>query len=437
MRRILLPACLVTGAILGYLLVSPWSPSRRVPRARAERNSRQPELLRERGWLLARRQIIARRLADRARTRQWVELLREPVRTVARTEDPETGTIRLIVRDPNGVPVAGRRLQLSSTWESYDKKVRTDEEGVVRVDGVPPGSLYLSMDTTGGRRSLNADVMPGFMTEILVVAPKGSATVTGVLRDREQGALAGAGIHLSMRLGIYSDTLRAKTGEEGRFVFQDVPPGPWTLQAIGGPLGPKRRPTAEVVVPGEGECVVDLLAGVESLSGMVQDVENDGPLARVLIRLSGPGSDQTSWKQTSDDNGRYRFLDLPPGKWKVEAIRDGHVRWHGGPVSIGPGEAKRLDIPMQTATEVVVVVLDAKGTPYTGRVGVSFRSPGQKWVSYATLGLASEKGEIRYRELPPGEYEVWARASGSDGQGMTLHTFVAGAVNRVEVRLTR
>jgi hypothetical protein len=437
MRKILLLTCLVTGAVLGYLLVSPWTPSRGVPRARAERNWRQPQLLREVGRLRARRDDLAKRRADRARAKEWAELLREPVRSVARTEDPETGTIRLLVRDPDGVPVAGRRLRLSSLWKSYSEEVKTDEEGVVRVAGVPPGSLYLSMDTTGGYRSLNADVTPGFMTEILVVAPKGSATVTGVLRDREQGALAGVGIHLSMRLGIYSDTLSAKTGEKGRFVFQDVPPGPWTLRAIGGPLGRKRRPTAEVVVPEEGECVVDLSAGVESLSGMVQDVENDGPLAGVLIRLSGPGSDQTSWQQTSDDKGRYRFLDLPPGKWKVETIREGHVRWHGGPVSIGPGEAKRLDIPMEAAVEVVVVVLDADGRPCTGQVGVGFRPPGQKWNSYVTLGLASEKGEIRYRELPPGEYEVWARASGADAQGTTLHTFVAGTVNRVEVRLTR
>ena len=113
---------------------------------------------------------------------------------------------------------------------------------------------------------------------------------------------------------------------------------------------------------------------------------------------------------------------LREDRWDLEAIL--------------PGEESRQDLAMDPAAEVIAVVLDPDGRPVTGRVGVVFRRPDSKAITpWYHSGLATEAGELRYREFPPCEYDV--RAVVGELSGTTRHRFVLGRENRLEIRLQR
>jgi hypothetical protein len=100
-----------------------------------------------------------------------------------------------------------------------------------------------------------------------------------------------------------------------------------------------------------------------SIAGPIRDPQG-AALPGVLLTLEGQGPSRTF---TSDDTGQYRFLNLPPGSYKLTAtlqgfqtfIRDGIV------VAVGQSVAIPIALSVATVTESVTVtgespVVDAK-----------------------------------------------------------------------------
>jgi hypothetical protein len=128
--------------------------------------------------------------------------------------------------------------------------------------------------------------------------------------------------------------------------------------------------------------------------------------------------------------------DLRPGGWDLETILPGFVRRTRSGIEVRAGEEFRLDLNLDPAADAIIVILDPDGRPVTGRVWVNFRPPDSKAVPrWNHSGLATEAGEIRYRKLPPGEYEVRVNAGGMVGSAR--HRFELGREDRVQVRLQR
>src|SRR5581483_6499777 len=86
-------------------------------------------------------------------------------------------------------------------------------------------------------------------------------------------------------------------------------------------------------------------------------------------RVSQLGQPQTAYNTVVDvdDQGRFRFPNLMPGGYTLQAQRRGAQNNSGGGASVWVGQGQQLsDIKLKLATQAVVTgkVVDADGEPF-------------------------------------------------------------------------
>jgi hypothetical protein len=439
MKRILvLVLALMLGLTCGWLLGSPRGEVAR-PGPKEETGAELAELRRERDNLQDRLRRLAPGLVATGSEDGRRQDRLEPIRRVERTENEETGSVRFVVRDGKGDPLAGVTVRALNLDRGYQGEVVTDERGVAELKDVPPAEIFFSVSRGGCLRMFPAQIAAGWLTEIPIEPPGGTAVLHGAVIDKREGPLPGIGVSLYRRVGVCTDQYSMKADEQGRYRFEGLPPGPWTLRAFGQALGKERTPTAEIAVPEAGEMELDLLTGVESLSGRVADARSGTPLAGATVGLEGDPSRSDNRRTTvADATGRYLFLDLAPGSYELVVRCEGYVACRRRDVESRGGEERILPLELQPAAEAVVVARSPDGEPYVGMLHVNFYHPGERWPCQATTGQTTREGELRYRELPPGDYEVRAIAVGREPhlEGKALRRFGAAGENRVEIRLS-
>ena len=128
------------------------------------------------------------------------------------------------------------------------------------------------------------------------------------------------------------DTQQVTTGEDGRFSFENLAPGKYTMSAQRRGFAQQSYQqhelysTAVAVGPGlVSENLIFQLSPDASISGAVTDEDNETVrTGRVLLFKSGlqDGSQAIRpWQQLAlDDAGRYRFDHLDPGKYFVAVM---------------------------------------------------------------------------------------------------------------------
>jgi hypothetical protein len=203
--------------------------------------------------------------------------------------------------------------------------------------------------------------------------------------------------------------------------------GPHTVESPGhGPFVPEARDELVVQAP------PTVPAGAV-LSGLVTTDETPArPLRHAIVTATGAeiiGSRQV----VTDDEGRFAFPDLPPGRYSFVAEKAGYVKTYHG--SKRPGRAPGTPVAMiagQPAPNVVIRVL--RGAVIAGTVRDPFGAPvasSQVTVKQAVVvnGLrrmidvpnllvpnatTDDQGRYRIYGLPPGEYTVFC-GGGSAG----------------------
>lgn len=136
------------------------------------------------------------------------------------------------------------------------------------------------------------------------------------------------------------------------------------------------------------------------------DVE---PLKDVRIILEGSDRRQ---EVVSDDEGRYQFVGLPTGTYKVRAELPAHLSFDEQTIKVTGRGCVPLDISARRDGQIVGRVLDADGQP-VAYVPVSlvpadagpeeiFSEGKDKGVW--TFGLTNEQGRFEFSQLAPGRY---------------------------------
>lgn len=158
--------------------------------------------------------------------------------------------------------------------------------------------------------------------------------IAGTIVDGTSKApVADALVSLSPDLGR-TRPISVKSGTRGEFVFADVKPGRYSIWAsktgyIYGDLG-KRIPgeearPEEVIVKAGGDAVTGLFIPIwrsPVLSGTVRDVDG-GPLVGVYVFayremfVAGHQKWNPTETKATDDRGRYRIVNLLPGRYVV------------------------------------------------------------------------------------------------------------------------
>lgn len=119
-----------------------------------------------------------------------------------------------------------------------------------------------------------------------------------------------------------------------------------------GPLARRFSPVLwalALLVAGSAGTAVAQSARSGTIAGRVTD-DTGAPLPGVTVVASGEALQLRQIAETSDANGDYRFLDLPPGTYRVEYDLAGFSRHVRSEVRLTAGFAARLDVSLSVAS---------------------------------------------------------------------------------------
>src|SRR2546427_3399753 len=165
------------------------------------------------------------------------------------------------------------------------------------------------------------------------------------------------------------------------------------------------------------------LSDTASVEGVVARLGTGEPLPRATVTLSNDRYPSQVLTTTTDASGRFSFLKVPPGEYRLQASRQGpyipaeygqrNQGERGTPITIWPGQ-KITGIRLELAPTGSISgrILDSDGEPL-GRAEVqalqSLYQDGHRGLKPVQTVLTNDLGEYRLRLLEPGRYYIRAR----------------------------
>lgn len=318
-----------------------------------------------------------------------------------------------------------RLLALDGTTEL--RTVITDADGRFALKGVAAGSYYLNEQNPSGYVSTTPDLrlvtVGGDAPTEVNFGDQRVGTVTGVvfedldgdgtLDDAERG-LAG----VAVRLSGAGSTRTAATAADGRYRFDGVAPGTYTVEETDpagfGSTTPNLRSVS--VSPGGaatanfGDQPVGTIGGVVfvDLNGNgLQDLGEAG-LAGATVRLGGNGFNRT---ETSRADGTYLFTGLTAGIYTVEetdpvgyASTTPNTRLLS--ISGAGATANFGDQPVGTVAGRVFEDRNGNGAEDTGEPGIAGVHLRLASATGQVTGTTDASGNFRFADVVPGAYSL-------------------------------
>ncbi|NMO15430.1 carboxypeptidase regulatory-like domain-containing protein [Pyxidicoccus fallax] len=258
------------------------------------------------------------------------------------------------VRDEDGAPVVGARVTALHLEHSRYFEGMTEGNGRFRLAPLPPGQYVLLFSRS---ELLPVHWVPrGDVEQDLDVTMYRPRRLTGrVVRAREP--VSGG---VSVQLLGERRMLSAVTDDTGRFTFDRLPLGAFTLTAShGGQDAVAQVRLARGVTPPEVE--LSLGTGVR-VRGTVRD-ERGRPIAGAQVRLrSGSGRYEHDWKSTETDaKGAYTLGPVAPRRYSFEVGAERFID-DGAQERAVDGLAP-VDFVLKAAVVLEGQVVDAEGRP--------------------------------------------------------------------------
>jgi hypothetical protein len=159
-----------------------------------------------------------------------------------------------------------------------------------------------------------------------------------------------------------------------------------------------------------------------------------------LMRLNGT----VAWYNSTDEQGRYRFQGLAPGRYRVAGGGDGWLPWQSEVFTVAPGGDAEINGTLDRGATIHGIVRSA-GKPVPFLDILVRRSGGGRLVAATTT---NENGYFSVSGLRPGSFRVGVSYDGSDyirhsvnatisgphGQAAASMSLVKGAVITVNLR---
>ena len=281
-----------------------------------------------------------------------------------------------------------------------------DAEGLYRIPSLAPGDWLVRATLWQGQKEARARV---------VVAPSDRE----ITRDLELGrklTLSGRVLFDEEPLPDAVLTVRGQrlavertvvTTFDGAFLLEDLDPDSYLL-GVSKPdqllAHNERLDLAE-----DRDVTIRLAAG--TVSGMVRDAQKSEAIAGALVRLRPAEGPEFLILDSSQEDGSFHLLRVPPGSYRLQVSADGYVGTEQA-VRVAAGEAVGgLDFPLQpTAGGLLQVGLAAGGVP--PQVNVLALDAAGRPVIAETRSTDSE-GRVRLATLPPGSWQLLVSAPGA------------------------
>ncbi len=305
-----------------------------------------------------------------------------------------THVVEGAVENTDGVPVPAAQV---SAWrgEQPIARGRADKAGRFRLGRLPAGAVDLTAEE-GGRKA-RVPAVPVDSSTALVVLPRAEVVRTwpleGVVRDPATGETI-----LRFTATLQGATwLHAERTAPGRFRFDAVPEGRWTLLLSAPGYAARREPVEVVAARPPDPLRIDLRGGA-TVAGRIDNRAGIRLLGATLYFLDDRGAVLEPTRLSG--TGRFRIEAMEPGRYWPSIDAPGHV------ALLDPAEP--LVVP-EGATEVsfdlaiveggTLAIPDAEGAERVEVADAAGRT--------VRLWLAPS-GKLRVN-LPAGEYAVNGR----------------------------
>lgn len=292
-------------------------------------------------------------------------------------------------------PISGAEVALDSRNIA---PVATDDGGAFQFTAIPPEPLRLRVSAAGFRLAEMAAEATATGDPPLRVVLTGDGRLSGqVVHARDESVpVANADVNVE---GL--ESVRARTGSDGRFAFAELPPAP--LQVWASATGYRR---IAIIAESLRTPIRIPLAGDATLSGSVTRGDTGEPVRDADVRLR-----DTPFRTQTDEAGRFQLEGVPSGPARIVASR--------------PGLSAQLaeELPAHEETSVAIVLTG--GATIRGRV---IGAADQRPVADATVAVA--KTRLQAKTDSQGRFHL----SGIAASAVTLQ---ASAENYIPLTLAR
>jgi len=327
-----------------------------------------------------------------------------------------------------------------------ERRFQTDAEGRYRVDQVASGEYDVHVAARGyaEQKVPNVTVRPGTVTDSVNFRLVRGGRVQGQVVDWQRRPVPDAeiwwekvGETVTLTGGFQvgrGGRLGTRTGANGRYALEELPPGLYRIGARKGGFLPDLR--EEVAVVAHATVQVDLRLGRGgAVIGTVFQADGQTPAAGVLVSATpaapdgaaqhffaaaqplpsfgSDGSDRAGMYETqTDDTGRYVLPGLRAGVYCLTAWEPGGGLAQRRAVIVREGREQRgIDLVLgevQATNELNVQVVGPEGQPLPeARVAVT-----QSQQAVAHVVETDQRGEVLVQSLAPGEAEIVAQQPG-------------------------
>ncbi len=299
------------------------------------------------------------------------------------------------------------------TVEPGGARVRSDEQGRFRVDGLPLGRYTLTAERGQDRGRIAVELLDADVDVQADVTLRGLGTVLVDVVDAAGEPVINARVELASQSG-FTQTRTLVSGPGGRSTFREIIAGDFVIAATE-PLTGLVGEVRSGVLAGEETTVTVRLESAATLTGEVLAPDGVTPVPGIRVRRSG--SDRVVF---SDAAGRFRFEQVPVagGPYTLEAIDryDARRAFARDIRPVAHGEVIERDLVLSGTGTVFGVVYTPEGAP-------AFQIP--LTLDSAVEGtprrysITGADGTYRIADVVAGEFTVTANHRGARlaGQG--------------------